>query len=107
MSTTRRVFFYLVTIITLGIAAAGVGQLLSLVFDLTLKAPSAPEVGRAGFIQQQLSLGLVNPSNTPPLRLHVGMVAGPPTPPLWVGFGRVPAPSVRQVGMPIHQCGSQ
>ena len=58
MSTTRRVFFYLVTIITLGILAAGVGQLLSLVFDLTIKSPFVPQVGRVAFIQQQLSLGL-------------------------------------------------
>jgi hypothetical protein len=55
MSNVRRVYFYLVTIITLGILAGGTGVLLSLVFDITI---SRSAVGQANFNQQQLSLGL-------------------------------------------------
>jgi hypothetical protein len=57
MSTTRRIFFYAVALVTLGIFAGGLGQLLLLVFDLTLfRYESA--IGQVGFISQQLSLGL-------------------------------------------------
>ncbi|MDO8716756.1 MAG: DUF5671 domain-containing protein [Dehalococcoidales bacterium] len=56
MSTARRVYFYLVTAITLGIFAAGVGNLLSLVFDVIIKGPA--QVGGISFNQQQFSLGL-------------------------------------------------
>jgi hypothetical protein len=56
MSSIRRVYFYLVTLITLGILAAGVRGLLFLLFDITLNGPSS--IGRQSFIQQQLSLGL-------------------------------------------------
>lgn len=56
MSTARRVFFYLVAGITLGIFAAGVGNLLSLIFDVTIKGPA--QVGGIAFNQQQFSLGL-------------------------------------------------
>lgn len=58
MSTTRRIYFYVVTIITLGVFATGVGQLLSLLFDITIKGSYVTEVGRAAFNLQQLSLGL-------------------------------------------------
>jgi hypothetical protein len=56
VSSVRRVYFYLVTLITLGIFAGGVGTLLSLLFDITISAPSA--IGQPRFNQQQLSLGL-------------------------------------------------
>ncbi len=58
MSTARRVYFYVVTIITLGIFTAGMGQLLSLLFDLTIKGSYLARVGEGAFNQQQLSLGL-------------------------------------------------
>ncbi|MBI4286707.1 MAG: hypothetical protein HY670_12535 [Chloroflexi bacterium] len=58
MSTTRQVFLYLVSTITLGIFAGGVGQLLSLVFGLAIRGAVLPQVGTAGFGAQQLSLGL-------------------------------------------------
>ena len=58
MNTIRRVWFYAVTLITLGIFAAGVGQLLALLFDITIKGSYLTQVGRATFNQQQLSLGL-------------------------------------------------
>jgi hypothetical protein len=56
MSSVRRVYFYLVTLITLGIFAGGVGVLLSLLFDITISGSAA--IGQSNFIQQQLSLGL-------------------------------------------------
>lgn len=57
MTTTRRIFFYAIALVTLGILAGGLGQLLLLVLDLTLfRSQSA--VGQAGFISQQLSFGL-------------------------------------------------
>jgi hypothetical protein len=56
MSSVRRVYFYLVCLITLGIFAAGIGVLLALVFDLTISASTA--IGQSNFVQQQLSLGL-------------------------------------------------
>src|SRR3990172_7618241 len=58
MSTARRVYFYLVTGITLGIFAAGVGQLLSLIFDITIRSPYVTQIGGKVFNQQQFSLGL-------------------------------------------------
>ena len=58
MSTARRVYFYLVTGITLGIFAAGVGQLLALIFDITIRSPYLTQVGGRAFNQQQFSLGL-------------------------------------------------
>ena len=58
MSVTRRVFYYLITIITLGILAAGLGQLLSLLFDITIKSSYLTQVGGSAFNQQQLSMGI-------------------------------------------------
>jgi hypothetical protein len=58
MSTTRQVWFYLVIIITLAIFAVGVGQLLTLIFDVTIKGSYLTQVGVANFNKQQLSLGL-------------------------------------------------
>ncbi|MBI4296495.1 MAG: hypothetical protein HY667_05210 [Chloroflexi bacterium] len=55
MSTTRRIYFYAVTIITLGIFAAGIRNLLALLFDITIKG--SPVVG-PDFARQQLSLSL-------------------------------------------------
>jgi hypothetical protein len=57
-SSTRRIWLYLITLISLGIFAAGVGQLLALLFDVTIKGSYLTQVGRVGFNQQQLSLGL-------------------------------------------------
>ena len=56
MSSVRRVYYYLVTLITLGIFVSGIGVLLSLLFDITISGSSA--IGQSNFIQQQLSLGL-------------------------------------------------
>ncbi len=58
MSITRRVWLYLITLISLGIFAAGVGQLLTLLFDVTIKGSYLTQVGGTSFNQQQLSLGL-------------------------------------------------
>jgi hypothetical protein len=56
MSSTRRVFFYLVSLISLGILAAGLRILFSLLFDLLFGDSSS--IGQTDFVQQQLSLGL-------------------------------------------------
>ena len=53
MSTIKRVFFYTVSFVTLGISAGGVGTLLALCFDITIKRETW-----AGFARGQLSLGL-------------------------------------------------
>ena len=45
MSITRRVWLYLITLISLGIFAAGVGQLLTLLFDVTIKGSYLTQVG--------------------------------------------------------------
>ena len=53
MSTVKRVFFYTVSFVTLGMFAGGVGILLSLCFGILIKG----ETGRS-FARGQLSLGL-------------------------------------------------
>lgn len=58
MNTIRRFWFYAITLVTLGIFAAGVGQLLTLLFDMTIKSSYLTQVGETAFNQQQLSLGL-------------------------------------------------
>ena len=58
VSITRRVWLYLITLISLGIFAAGVGQLLTLLFDVTIKGSYLTQVGEGAFNLQQLSLGL-------------------------------------------------
>ena len=58
MNTIRRIWFYAVTLVTLGIFAAGVGQLLSLLFNITIKGSYLTLTGATSFNQQQLSLGL-------------------------------------------------
>ena len=57
MSTIRRVYFYAVSIITLGIFAAGGQILLSLGFDI-IKGSTLVQIEAPGFIREQLSLGL-------------------------------------------------
>ncbi len=56
MSSIRRVFIYIICLITLGIFAAGIRTLLFLLFDTLFAGPAS--VGQPNFIQQQLSLGL-------------------------------------------------
>jgi hypothetical protein len=53
MSTVKRVFFYAVAFVALGVFAGGVGVLLSLCFDIVIKGEAW-----AGFARGQLSLGL-------------------------------------------------
>ncbi len=55
MSIIRRVYYYAISLITLGIFATGVGQLLNLVFDLLFRGTS---LGGGGFTAQQFSFGL-------------------------------------------------
>lgn len=55
MSTVRRVFFYILALITLGILTAGLINLLSLSFDTILARFTLAEIGD---IRQQLSLGI-------------------------------------------------
>lgn len=57
MSTVRRVYFYTVSIITLGILAAGGVILLRLGFDL-IRWNTLAQVETPGFVREQLSLGL-------------------------------------------------
>jgi ABC-type multidrug transport system fused ATPase/permease subunit len=58
VSITRRVWLYLITLISLGIFSAGVGQLLALLFDATIEGSRLTQVGETTFNLQQLSLGL-------------------------------------------------
>jgi hypothetical protein len=57
MSTAKRVYFYLVYTIALGMFSAGVSMLLRLCFDLITKYP-ATQIGAQAFSRQTLSLGL-------------------------------------------------
>lgn len=81
VSVPRRVWLYLITIISLGIFSAGVGQLLTLLFDITIKGSYLTQIGRDTFNQQQLSLGLAM------------MVIGGP---LWFFFWRAIQRRVRE-----------
>ena len=72
MSITRRIYFYLVTLVALVVFAVGVGQLLALLFDVTLRT-GATAVGGRAFSVRQLSLGLA-----------MLVIAGP----LWFFFWR-------------------
>jgi hypothetical protein len=56
LSSIRRVFFYVVSLISLGILAAGARILLSLLFDLVFG--QSPSINQPDFVQQQLSLGV-------------------------------------------------
>jgi uncharacterized membrane protein len=57
MSTAKRVYFYLVYFIALGMFAAGVSILLGVCFDVITKY-SALQIGGQAFSRQALSLGL-------------------------------------------------
>ncbi len=57
MSTVKRVYFYTVSIITLGIFAAGGQILLRLGFDI-IKGTTLVRIEAPGFSREQLSLGL-------------------------------------------------
>jgi hypothetical protein len=56
LSSVRRIFYYLVSLVTLGILAGGLGVLLSLVFDVTIS--SSTVIGQSHFSREQFSLGL-------------------------------------------------
>ena len=58
MNTIRRFWFYAVTLVALGIFAAGVERLLSLIFQITIKGAQLTQVGGTNLNQTQLSLGL-------------------------------------------------
>jgi hypothetical protein len=55
MSTVRRVFFFILALITLGILAAGLRNLLSLSFDAIVARFTLAQIGD---LRQQLSLGI-------------------------------------------------
>ena len=57
MSTVKRVYFYLVYLITLGIFAAGISILLRVCFGL-IKQPAIVQIGARSFDREMLSLGL-------------------------------------------------
>ena len=57
MSTAKRIYFYLVYSIVLGMFSAGVSILLHLCFDIIIKHPSA-QIGAQAFNRETLSLGL-------------------------------------------------
>jgi len=57
MSTAKRVYFYLVYFVALGMFAAGVSILLGVCFDVITKY-SALQIGAQAFSRQALSLGL-------------------------------------------------
>jgi len=73
VSATRRVWLYLITLVSLGVFVAGVGQLLSLLFEVTIKGSHLTQVGQATFNEQLLSLGLA-----------MTVIGGP----LWILFWR-------------------
>jgi len=58
VSNPRRLWLYLITLVSLGIFAGGVGQLLTLLADTAIKGSNLTRIGEAAFNQQQLSLGL-------------------------------------------------
>jgi len=58
MSTAKRVYFYLVYFIALGMFAGGVGTLLGVCFDIITKYPALAQIGAQTFSRQALSLGL-------------------------------------------------
>ena len=58
MSTIKRVYFYTVSFITLGMFSAGVGILLCLCIDTIIKRDVMAWIGEGSFAREQLSLGL-------------------------------------------------
>ena len=57
MSTAKRLFYYLLSLISLGLAAAGAGVLVTLIFDM-LSGHRGSVIRDGGFNAEQLSLGL-------------------------------------------------
>ncbi len=57
MSTSKRVFFYIVSLVGLGIFAGGIGNLLRLFFDVVVKSDLS-KIGGAAFTRDQLSFGI-------------------------------------------------
>ncbi len=58
MSTAKRVYFYLVYLITLGIFASGVSILLRVCFGVITEHPASVQIGAQSFDREMLSLGL-------------------------------------------------
>ena len=58
VSMARHVWLYLLTLISLGILAAGVGQLLTLLFDVTIRSSYISSIGNRPFDLERLALGL-------------------------------------------------
>ncbi|MFA5450649.1 MAG: DUF5671 domain-containing protein, partial [Dehalococcoidales bacterium] len=58
VSMARHVWLYLLTLISLGILAAGVGQLLALLFDVTIRSSYISSIGNRPFDLERLALGL-------------------------------------------------
>jgi uncharacterized membrane protein len=58
MSTAKRVYFYLVYFIALGMFAGGASILLGVCFDIITKYPALAQIGAQTFSRQALSLGL-------------------------------------------------
>jgi hypothetical protein len=58
MSIAKRVYYYLVCLVTLGFLASGAGVLLRLFFDLVIRDPANTTIGERGFSAEQFSLGL-------------------------------------------------
>ncbi|HAV10233.1 MAG TPA: hypothetical protein DCX22_01250 [Dehalococcoidia bacterium] len=57
MSTSKRVFFYIVSLVGLGVFAGGIGNLLRLLFDITIRSDIST-IGDAAFTRDQLSFGI-------------------------------------------------
>lgn len=73
MSITRRIYFYLITFAALVVFVMGIGQLLSLLFDVIFHDATLTQIGRETFNIRQFSLGLA-----------MILIAGP----LWFFFWR-------------------
>jgi uncharacterized membrane protein len=58
MSTAKRVYFYLVYFIALGMFAAGVSILLGVCFDVITTQPTSAQIGAPSFARETFSLGL-------------------------------------------------
>ncbi|MDD2252424.1 MAG: DUF5671 domain-containing protein [Dehalococcoidales bacterium] len=58
VSLARHVWLYLLMLISLGIFAAGIGQLLTLLFDITIGSSYISSIGGRSFDMQRLALGL-------------------------------------------------
>jgi len=73
MSVTRRIYFYLVTFVALVVFVIGISQLLTLLFDVTLRDSTLIQIGGEAYNMRQFSLGLA-----------MIVIAGP----LWFFFWR-------------------